>query len=449
MSFSYADENTIIKSFLKPQVAIGWGISRVYFSNPSWNLLCRALIQAGLIPKLTELKIIQISDLSQISLGDITNLKHVGTHRVDQLVLELRQLDESISENYLYQKSRIDQLDTDPNLVEQSFFAKSLYEESEVEINKLTLETSLVIRMVKTENWRQEFIDEFGYSHEELEFEDENINRNLDIFAARLDGLTLDEIGKNYGVTRERIRQVIEKRLAKAEKYTSTIDFDLREKFELRLNDNKAAPKILEQQQRAKIEIEARKIIESFPGISWEELSIKLNVGKEVLPRLLDKNTKKFVFSEHRANNNKSEFTDEDILEALRLAEAFESPINRNLYDSLVSRGLIHAPGSQTVMHRFGTWNKACQLANVSYNESVRASYETLWEKEEILDYLIEFLKNRTYGEGVQSYDEWRIETLSNAPSGAHLRNIFDTWINAKNEALSKMLRDGISPGLI
>ena len=449
MNFSYSDENTIIKSFLKPQVAIGWGISRVYFSNPSWNLMCRALIQAGLVPKLTELKFIQIKDLSQISLGDIINLKHAGNHRVDQLILELRQLDESISENYLYQKSRIDQLDTDPHLVEKSFFEKSLHEESEEVVNKLTLETSLVIRMVKTENWRKEFIDEFGYSHEELEFDDENINRNLDIFAARLDGLTLDEIGKNFGVTRERIRQVIEKRLAKAEKYSSITDFNLREKFESRLNENKAAPKILEQQQRAKIELEARQIIESFPGISWEDLSIKLNIEKEVLPRLLDKNTKKFVFSEGKENNNKSEFTDDNLLEALRLTEAFESPISRNIYDNLVSRGLIKGPGSQTVMHRFGTWNKACQLANVEYTESFRGSYESLWEKEEILDYLIEFLKNRAYGEGIQSYDEWRIETLSNAPSGAHLRNIFDTWINAKNEALGKMLKDGISPGLI
>ena len=114
-----------------------------------------------------------------------------------------------------------------------------------------------------------------------------------------------------------------------------------------------------------------------------------------------------------------------------------------------MSRGLIHGPGSQTVMHRFGTWNKACQLANVSYNESVRASYESLWGKEEVLDYLIEFLKNRTYGEGVQSYDEWRIETLSSAPSGAHVRNIFDTWINAKNNALKKMFDKKIPPGLV
>jgi hypothetical protein len=72
-----------------------------------------------------------------------------------------------------------------------------------------------------------------------------------------------------------------------------------------------------------------------------------------------------------------------------------------------------------------------------------------LWGKEEVLDYLIEFLKNRTYGEGVQSYDEWRIETLSSAPSGAHVRNIFDTWINAKNSALKKMFDKNISPDLV
>ena len=43
----------------------------------------------------------------------------------------------------------------------------------------------------------------------------------------------------------------------------------------------------------------------------------------------------------------------------------------------------------------------------------------------------------------------WRIETLSSAPSGAHVRNIFDTWINAKNSALKKMFDKNISPDLV
>jgi hypothetical protein len=180
-----------------------------------------------------------------------------------------------------------------------------------------------------------------------------------------------------------------------------------------------------------------------------DDLSALLMTESKYLYSVLNKNTKKFIYTDEKVNSNSSNFTDDEILEALRLAEAFESPVNRNLYDDLVGRGLIKGPGSQTVMKRFSTWNKACQLADVNYNESVRDSYETLWTKDEMLDYVIEFLKNRSFGVGINSYDEWRIETLSNAPSGAHLRNNFDTWINSKNSALQKMFDNKISPELI
>jgi hypothetical protein len=56
--------------------------------------------------------------------GDIVNLLHVGNSRLDRLILELQQLDESISEDYLYEKSRIDLLNPDLQQADQSFFEK-------------------------------------------------------------------------------------------------------------------------------------------------------------------------------------------------------------------------------------------------------------------------------------------------------------------------------------
>ena len=54
------------------------------------------------------------------------------------------------------------------------------------------------------------------------------------------------------------------------------------------------------------------------------------------------------------------------------------SPITMNYYDDLVERGLINGPGSQTVMKRFRTRNKACEAANIAYTDSVRENYESL-----------------------------------------------------------------------
>ena len=449
MNFSNQEQNKNLKDFLKSDVADGWAISRVYFSNPSWNMMCRSLIRADLLPKHTNVNIIRIKDLSQITVRDILDLLHVGNHRVDRLISELQQLDESISDDFLQEKTRFENSDSDLNQDNKLFYELPLHSESTESVNQITLEVSLVVRMITSLIWREEFETDFGYPFNDLEFEDETIERNLLILAGRLDGLTLDALGKEYGVTRERIRQIINKLLTKAEKFPEVSIMNLKTLLEQRLEMLKYAPKLSELNLRSELDLKARQIINTKPGIKLEELSSILMTDIKLLHSALGKHTKKFVYTEEKINTGVSSFTDDEILEALRLAEAFESPINRNLYDNLVNRGLIKGPGSQTVMKRFSTWNKACQLADVNHNESVRDSYETLWTKDEMLDYVIEFLKNRTFGVGINSYDEWRIETLSNAPSGAHLRNNFDTWINAKNEALQKMLGEKISPGLV
>lgn len=420
----YPNDDIALIKFLDSEVAKGWGISRYYISNPTWNILGRALVQANLIPKHTEIDVIKISDLEILTLADIRELKHAGNLRVRRLISELEQISESVSE----------EVNSD---------------NPQANIQKITIEASLIVRMLTSLNWREDFETDFGYTFNELEFEDENIERNLNILAARLDGLTLDAIGKEYGVTRERIRQIIKRLINKAETFPDVSILNLENLLEQRLDSLKNAPKLSELNNRSEIDLKARLIINTRPGIKIDDLSALLMIESKYLYSVLNKNTKKFIYTDEKVNSNSSNFTDDEILEALRLAEAFESPVNRNLYDDLVSRGLINGPGSQTVMKRFSTWNKACQLADVNYNESVRDSYETLWTKDEMLDYVIEFLTNRSFGVGINSYDEWRIETLSNAPSGAHLRNNFDTWINAKNSALQKMFDKKISPELI
>lgn len=420
----YPNDDIALIKFLDSEVAKGWGISRYYISNPTWNILGRALVQANLIPKHTEINVIKISDLEILTLADIRELKHAGNLRVRRLISELEQISESVSEE--------------------------VYSDNpQANIQKITIEASLIVRMLTSLNWREDFETDFGYTFNELEFEDENIERNLNILAARLDGLTLDAIGKEYGVTRERIRQIVKRLINKAETFPDVSILNLENLLEQRLDSLKNAPKLSELNNRSEIDLKARLIINTRPGIKIDDLSALLMIESKYLYSVLNKNTKKFIYTDEKVNSNSSNFTDDEILEALRLAEAFESPVNRNLYDDLVSRGLIKGPGSQTVMKRFSTWNKACQLADVNYNESVRDSYETLWTKDEMLDYVIEFLTNRSFGVGINSYDEWRIETLSNAPSGAHLRNNFDTWINAKNSALQKMFDKKISPELI
>ena len=122
--------------------------------------------------------------------------------------------------------------------------------------------------MVTSSDWRIEFRSEFGFEFNELEFEDESIERNLKILAARLDGLTLDSIGREFGVTRERIRQIVNKLMDRAQKLTDDTNVDLWSLYEQKLELLKNAPKIKLVEEVNSIELKARKVINNNPGIS-------------------------------------------------------------------------------------------------------------------------------------------------------------------------------------
>jgi len=412
-----------LDEFLTPHVASGWGISKLFFSTSSWSILTRALTYAELIPKKTDVDVITIENLSKITIDDVESLKHIGETRIRALVTDLENVSEFLSKDYLQKES--------------------------LEVrNKLNLEADLAFRIIKSENWRDEFEVEFGYAFEYVEFDDETTIRNLNVLAYRASGLTLDEIGKIYAVSRERIRQILERIILKVSQNIDLTVENLNSLLETRLAANKSAHKIAEIKTQLEIEFKARLLVDKKPGIKIEELTRLIGVSEKLLNSVLHKQTKKFIYSEQNLNANKSNYSDEDILEALRMTKNYMSPITRTLYDDLVEKGLVNGPGSQTVMKRFRTWNKACEAANIAYTDSARDIYESLWTREEMLSAVIDFLKNPMYGEAVQSYDQWRIRSSSNAPSGTHIRNTFNTWMNAKNEALEKMVRDGISPDL-
>ena len=195
----------------------------------------------------------------------------------------------------------------------------------------------------------------------------------------------------------------------------------------------------LRQEKKDFIDSQVRRFLNSQPGATYAELSQEFDIPITELQESLQPQTIKFIWTEPIENVNQSQFSDESILEALKLAEAFDSPISAPRYRELVERGLVKGPGPQTVALRFGSWKRACELAEVTYNESVRSSYEKQWTESEMLESVIEFLLTESYGKGIQSYDEWRIETMNNAPSGAHVRKYFGTWIDTKNKALIYM----------
>jgi hypothetical protein len=62
-----------------------------------------------------------------------------------------------------------------------------------------------------------------------------------------------------------------------------------------------------------------------------------------------------------------------------------------------------------------------------------------------MIKYVVDFLLSKGFGKAFQNYDEWRIETMTNAPSGAHVRKKIGTWTDVRNRALIYMRENNIS----
>jgi predicted transcriptional regulator len=415
--------NRSLTEFLKPEIQASWGVSRSSFTNPTWNILMRALYRANLIGETGKIEEILISQLSLITVLDIKDLKHVGKDRLEDLLQELSAIDTPAYEPGPY----------------GSGYEKAIH---------YSIEQWVILNILRQINWREEFLSSYGYQFDENIFEDDLVARKIRVLELRMSGHTLDEIGKQLGVTRERIRQILKKAFQLVEGDPSLEDKGFREIFAEKTHSAKGQQRRLEQERKESIDTVVRSFLNSKPGATYLEISQELGISDQDLRECLQPQTSKFIWTEARENVNESPYSDEAILEALKLAEAFESPISAPAYRELVERGLVHGPGPQTVALRFGSWKRACEIAEVTYNESVRTSYERLWTDSEMLEYVIEFLLNKTYGKGIQSYDEWRIETMNNAPSGALVRKNFDTWIDAKNKALTYMRENKINCGL-
>ena len=417
------DMNRSLAEFLKPEIQASWGVSKSSFSNPSWNILIRALYRANLISDSGMGDEILTSQLSYISVSDIRDIKHVGKDRLEDLLYELSLID-------------IPAYEPTPEISDNE---KTIH---------LSIEQWVVIKILNEVEWRDQFLNTYGYPFDEDIFDDEFVGRKIRVLELRMSGLTLDEIGKQFGLSRERIRQILKKTYKLVEGNSALEGKTFSDFFANKTHEARGEERRIKKEKMGVIDSSARVFLNSRPGATHLELCRELGVSEEDLQISLQPQTAKFIWTDPQEKTNKSPFSDEAILEALKQAEAFESPISAPIYRDLVERGLVHGPGPQTVAQRFGTWKRACELADVTYNEAIRSSYDKQWTEIEMLKHVVDFLLNKSFGKAFQNYDEWRIETMTSAPSGAHVRKKFETWIDVRNKALIYMRENNIKPGL-
>ncbi len=246
--------------------------------------------------------------------------------------------------------------------------------------------------------------------------------RDVQIIEYRKDGLTLDQIGKLMGVSRERIRQIIK---------SLGIELDL-EQIKKERDDSVVS----------RFSKENRRIHDSIRA-NWDECKLKsiktLATEFEISEARLAKCLSRIQYVYLKANQEytiSKAWTDSQCIASLVNAATFAFPLTVLRYRQLLEERTIEGPTVAIYVQRFGSWVNACTLAGVEYGEAQR-EYDRTWSDSELLKFVRRFMYEREDGRwSIEKYEDWRKLPEVDGPSIGLLRLYLGSWSEIRVLAL-------------
>lgn len=249
----------------------------------------------------------------------------------------------------------------------------------------------------------------------------------VEMIERRWQGLTLDEIGAEFGVTRERVRQLLKK-------HGGPTAGEIRE---LRAAEARSAQRAHEEAVAAEI----RKTLDGRGPMTVAEMAVATGVDAGELSRYWPQDLAHLRL--WGAGQGESRWSDEDICEALRQASAYEFPLTTSAYSELLRVGQIEGPSVPRIGQRFGSWTAACAAAGVVAGDPWNREYESRWSDEDLLQIARAYLVDPNAPSSAHRFDEWKREYAPDGPSAQTLRNRLGSWTEVKRRALAQ----GGAPG--
>ena len=249
-----------------------------------------------------------------------------------------------------------------------------------------------------------------------------NAERNREIVARWVNGLTLAEAGAPYGLTRERVRQLV----AKAGAQRSVTPADLRHQARKQRHTDVAERwgsriRLLASQCTSVAAIHAH-----LPDVTTAEISAYMQTngircrGDRPSSRL---------------------WSDEDILDSLRTAAEDLELLTAGTYQ--VWSKEYGAPGPQTVMNGFGSWSAGLQRAGLEPVLGPTRTYRNNWTTQRCIEAVRGWLE--TAETPTFRYYEQDLRAGADLPSRAALARQVGTWNMAVRcaETWQKVLDSG------
>jgi hypothetical protein len=246
-------------------------------------------------------------------------------------------------------------------------------------------------------------------------------DRDTRIVHLRESGMTLAAIALEFGITRERVRQICIKNDGKSAK-------TLREEAEYRREGERKA-------STARI----AEFLSNQPGSTLVEISEACGVSVSIVNSLIPDELKRLVLHEFQWRENPvRQWADAEILDLLRTASTYEFPLSAKKYANLVQIGELTGPSVPRIHQRFGGWSRACELAGVEHG-ATHLDYNSKWTDDDLVRCVISYLGDPNFNGTFHGYDDWRCTKSDDAPSGGTIRNRFGDWTTVKAIAFTEM----------
>ena len=243
-------------------------------------------------------------------------------------------------------------------------------------------------------------------------------NRNREMVDLRTRGKSLGEIGEKFGVTRERVRQILLKSDAPS------------------FQEVKALRESIKADKLEEIRSSALERASKLPHKTIDEIAQELNVSAIELKRVLTPQESNLFARPLRSGSQK--WSDQQIVDVLREAATLEFPLTVKAYSNLLEDGFLKGPSAARISQRFRSWQNACDLAEVEAGTRSRPRDQSRWTDDDLYAAIILYLRLPQSTGAARDYDSWASDQ-DDVPSMGTLRNRLGEWNQIRNTAIEMM----------
>jgi transposase len=184
-----------------------------------------------------------------------------------------------------------------------------------------------------------------------------------------------------------------------------------------------------------------REIVTENPGFSLDEIAQIASVRPVEVRRNLTRLGTKLVLGLGTSPKTRT-WSDEPLLQALRVASTKSTPLTTASYNALVSQNQIEGPTAQIMYKRFGSWREACKAAGVRCGEAPHDNYTSKWSKADLEALVVDFLFSPEHGGMFRDFENW-LGGRDDPPSVPTFRSRLDHWDSMKQTAIRTIIDTG------